>query len=209
MQQSVCKCSVSAPVYVPTALSQGIGYEYETCTDLAPARTQPSTAPGYRPFISYTFPRTVELEHAAAAYQAQIASRHHRPTRGRDAWARPRILERPLSSISDGLLAGVLRQCRGNLRHSQCRVRVFLLARRSTARQCQRRFTVEPVLFLDRDAGHRRLWRYASANRLRPSRRHRRDFHRHVLSRGDDWSGLCPLLAAEGPLRVRPVSGGD
>ena len=40
------------------------------------------------------------------------------PTRGRDSWARHRLLERPLSSIGDDLLAGVLRQCRGNLRHA-------------------------------------------------------------------------------------------
>jgi hypothetical protein len=36
-----------------------------------------------------------------------------------------------------------------------------------------------------------------------PPRRHRRDFHRHVLPRGDDWFGYCSLLTAEGPLRIR------
>ena len=63
------------------------------------------------------------------------------------------------------------------------------------------------VLLLHRDAGDGRLWRHASADRLRASRRHRRNLHRHVFPRGDDRPGVRPLLAAARPLCVRQQAG--
>ncbi len=118
------------------------------------------------------------------------------------------LLDRPLSPVHDRILAGVLRQCRLDLHHPQRCVCRALHARRSACCQCLGRPAAVAVLFLDRDPGDGRLRRHAPADQLRAPGRHRGNLHRHVVPGGNDRLDLRPLLAPQGPFRVRQISGG-
>ena len=142
------------------------------------------------------------------AQEAQIPARQVRPPRDRDAGLKPGFLDRSLSPVDDGLLAGVFRRAALVFVAAQCRFRLPLFARPRADRQCQQRpHSAGVFLLLHRDAGDGRLRRHASADQLRASHRHHRNLHRHVFPRGDDRIGLRPVLAAARPLRLRRPPG--
>src|SRR5215471_12268503 len=72
-------------------------------------------------------------------FQAQRRKAPHWHKRPRNRNPRPRrwVLDRPLSSLDDGILANLFRHGGGNFRFAQCGVRVSVLARQRRDRQCR------------------------------------------------------------------------
>ncbi len=136
---------------------------------------------------------------ARKEFNATDSSRQTHRRRG--GYQRTR-LRRPFLLLHDGELAPPIPDPRAVLPGFRCLLRFFLLRRARLRCEPESAGIRGRVLLQCRDVRHGGLWGHASADDLRPRRRHGRDLHGLDVVGADHRHHVRTVLAAESPIPV-------